>query len=192
MRFSLKWLLLTIGFVAVALAALLMPSPWLKAAMFFALWWSCMIAALRLIPFRTPKRAFAGGYLLASVAFITLTVTQPTRLNMFDPIKSVIDNDLATPLHGLLAPTLAARRALPGYEVQRIDERTFILGKNTFGKNLYYETYGEINNTRSVLEIVTTILVGCIGGGIAVRFNRTGSPPAFIGSHEPSRTASAK
>jgi hypothetical protein len=180
-RFSLKWFLFAVAFAALAIATLLRPDEWLRVLFTGVVWLLITYAALVIITVRDERRVFAAGFLVVGLPYGLMSSYPPSKSSPGP--QRPIEEFIAKPVHRLLVPTLASRRATPGFIIEpEPEDRNLLL----IGPRRVYDMRSELPTTTSTVHAAFTIVLGCIGGGVAVSMHRRTERRELVGAQGPS------
>jgi hypothetical protein len=168
-RFSLRKLLVATACVAVVITALVSSSRLWADAIFSATIAFCLVAALAaFFCVNHITRDFWRGFCVIAWAYLFLTFG-PWSVGQ---VRShLITDQLLRPIQRWLAPLQAARYVEPGFQLRQTSENSYQTGPNS----RYSVWGGDWQATQRIGHSVWTILLGVIGGYLAVYFSKSGT-----------------
>src|SRR5207253_2814500 len=112
------------------------------------------------------SRPFARGYAIAALAYLPVVMGHWEN-NPFAAIASTIDSYLVAPLHRELMPILVTRYVEPGVTMKETMPEYYEIQKDGVTRAAYGKN-DDRHNTLKTMQLILTVLLGCVGGCVAV------------------------
>jgi hypothetical protein len=168
--FSLRAFLVAVAYFAVVVvAAVAGTQPWANAVFSISLG-AILVATLAALFLRDPQHTFWRGFsLIAWIYMIIAFGPTDTRWRQY-----LVTDSLLKPLHHMVVPYQAIRYVEPGFELQKEGEGYYRTGP----RSSFAIWGGSWEALQRSGHSVWAILLGLVGGYLAVIFNREAANPS--------------